>query len=81
MGSLTVRDVCRRYGVTEHTVLAWIRAGELRAVNVGRRQGAKKPRWRITPESLEAFEARRTATPAPPRLRRRTRPAEVIECY
>lgn len=31
----TVADVQKRYGVTEGTVLAWIRAGELKALNVG----------------------------------------------
>ena len=42
MGStLTVRDLCERYGVSEHTVLGWIRSGELRAVNVGRKPGGK----------------------------------------
>lgn len=79
--TLSVRDLCERYGVTVHTVLGWIRSGELRAVNVGRRLGAKKPRWRITVEALEAFEQARTATPPPPRARRRKRPAEVIEFY
>ena len=55
--ALTVRDLCDRYGVTEHTVLGWIRSGELRAINVGRSLGTKKPRWRITPEALQAFDA------------------------
>jgi excisionase family DNA binding protein len=78
---LTVHDVCERYGVTEHTVLLWIRQGELRAVNVGRRQGAGKPRWRISAEALEAFEVSRMPTPPLPRAARRKRPAEVIEFY
>ena len=59
--TLSVRDVCERLGVNEHTVLGWIRSGELRAVNVGRRPGGKKPRWRITQEALEAFEQLRTS--------------------
>ena len=79
--TLSVRDVCERLGVNEHTVLGWIRSGELRAVNVGRRPGGKKPRWRITQEALEAFEQLRTAAPPAPRLRRRKRPADVIEFY
>jgi excisionase family DNA binding protein len=79
--TLSVRDLCERYGVSEHTVLGWIRSGELRAINVGRRLGAKKPRWRITPEALEAFEILRTQTSPPPRARRRNRPADVIEFY
>jgi excisionase family DNA binding protein len=79
--TLSVRDLCERYGVGEHTVLGWIASGELRALSVGRRPDSKKPRWRITQEALEAFELARTATPPPPRLRRRKRPTDVIEFY
>ncbi len=56
--------------------------GELRALHVGRSSGARKPRWRITAEALEAFElvpAARTPTPSVPRARRRKRPADFIE--
>ena len=42
--ALTVRDLCERFGVEEHTVLGWIKSGELRAMNCGRRPGSKKPR-------------------------------------
>jgi excisionase family DNA binding protein len=79
--TLSVKDLCERYGVSEHTVLAWINRGELRAINVGRRPGTKKPRWRITAEALAAFEQLRTRTPPPPRVRRKKRPAEVIRFY
>jgi excisionase family DNA binding protein len=78
--AFTVNAVAERYAVTEHTVLAWIGRGELRAVNVGRRPGGKRPRWRVTPEALAAFEAARTPAPALPRPRRR-KPADVIEFY
>jgi excisionase family DNA binding protein len=82
MGStLSVRDLCEHYGVSEHTVLGWIRSGELKAVNVGRWPGSKKPRWRITEEALAAFEQARTPTPPPSRARRRKRPVGVIEFY
>jgi excisionase family DNA binding protein len=78
----SVRDLCERYGVSEHTVLAWLRSGELRCLNVGRRPGAKKPRWRITQEALEAFEALRTPTPPPPKgKRRKKRATGVIKFY
>jgi hypothetical protein len=56
----TVRDLQRRFAVTEHTVLGWIRSGELTAINVGRSPGARKPRWRISQEALEAFELARS---------------------
>jgi excisionase family DNA binding protein len=79
--TLTIRDLCERYGVNEHTVLSWIRAGELRALNVGRRPGSKKPRWRVTPEALTSFEPLRTNNPPPPGTRRRRRQPELIEFY
>jgi excisionase family DNA binding protein len=77
----TVQDLTNRYNVTVHTVLGWIRSGELRAVNVGRRPGARKPRWRITEDALAAFELSRTPTPPPPRAQRRKRALEIIEFY
>jgi excisionase family DNA binding protein len=81
-GTLSVKNVSERFGVSAHTVLAWIKSGELRAVNVGRRPGARKPRWRITADALAAFEALRSAAPTPPRAqRRRRRRAEVVEFY
>ena len=77
----TVQDIQNRYSVTVHTVLQWIRAGELKAVNVGRRPGAKKPRWRITQAALDAFEQLRTPSPPMPRTRRPKRSGEVAEFY
>jgi hypothetical protein len=55
--TFSVRDLCQRYAVTEYTLLSWIRSRELRAINVGRSLKAKKPRWRVTPEALDAFDA------------------------
>jgi excisionase family DNA binding protein len=79
-GPLTVADVAELHSVSAGTVLTWIRAGELAAVNVGRRPGARKPRWRITAAALERFEAWRAAPQLQPRERqRRQRPADVIE--
>lgn len=69
--TLSVKQICERYGVGKHSVLQWIRTSELRAINVGHRPGAKKPRWRITEDALAAFEALRTPTPAPSTKRRR----------
>jgi len=76
----SVKQICERYSVGEHTVLGWIRRGELRAIDVSRTPGGK-PRWRITPEALEAFELSRTAEPTPPRRRRKKKPADVVEFF
>ncbi len=79
--ALTVADISDRYGVDEHTVLGWIKSGELRAIAVNRKPGARKPRWRITPEALASFELLRTHNPPPPTTRRRKTQPEVIEFY
>ena len=78
---LTVKDVAERYAVGLHTVLAWIRSGQLRAMNMGRTIAGRKPRWRIREADLEAFEVSRTQGPQVPKVRR-TRPATgVIQFY
>jgi excisionase family DNA binding protein len=77
----SVRETSERYGVTAHTVLVWIRSGELKALNVGRRADAKKPRWRITEQALAEFESKRSPAPPVRRAKRRKRPAGVIEFY
>ena len=78
---LSVKELCERYGVNEHTVLGWIKSGELKAINVGRRPGAKKPRWRITADALATFELIRTNNLPLPRTRRRKQSADVISFY
>jgi len=65
-----VKDLCERFAVGEHTVLGWIQRGELKAIDVSR-EGGGKPRWRITQESLAAFELSRTPAFPPPSTRRR----------
>jgi excisionase family DNA binding protein len=79
---LTISEVAERYSVDPHSVLDWVRSGELRAVNVGRSPGRKKPRWRIPLAAVEQFELIRSFSPTPPRTRRRKRqPSEIIQYY
>lgn len=80
MNTYGVREVRERYGVGEHTVLKWIRGGELKAIDVSRTPGGK-PKWRITEQALAEFEALRTPTPPLPRAARRKRTADVVEFY
>jgi excisionase family DNA binding protein len=49
---LTVEDVARQLRVTVETVRAWIRTGELNAIDVGR--------YLIYPADLEDFKRRRS---------------------
>jgi hypothetical protein len=71
--SLSVADVARCYRVSKDKVRAWVRRGELAAVNVAAALSGR-PQLRITAEALIAFEQQRSAgpPPKPPRRRRRT---------
>lgn len=73
--------IAKHYAVGVGTVLGWIHSGELAAINVG--SGPKRPRWRIMPEALEAFERRRASQPPAPKSSRRRRKADpsVIEYF
>jgi transposase len=71
----TVAALMERYGVGGKIIVDWIRRGELHAVDVSKRRGSKKPRFRVSPAALERFEAARSTTSAVnmPRARRRAK--------
>jgi hypothetical protein len=78
----TVEAIRQRYQVTEATVLGWIKAGELRAINVGRNPGSRRPRWRISQAALDDFEAvRTTGAPVQQRKNRRRLDDGIIQFY
>ena len=79
---LTPRQVGERYQVDPAKVLGWIHAGELVAIDVSQRAGGR-PRYRIDPADLAAFEQRRRVrSPSPqPRRRRRTQHAGIIQFF
>ena len=72
---LTPGEVAERLRVTSEQVRCLIRKGQLEAVNVG--TGPKRPLYRITPEAVDEFLARRQyASPvAVSRVTRRASPA------
>ena len=74
--ALTVKQVAEQLGVGQHAVLALIRSGDLQAIDVSLQPGGR-PRWRIMPDDLEGFLARRTHQAAAPRRRRRRKPTNV----
>ncbi len=81
--SLTVTQIAERFAVDRDVVVAWIKTGQLAAVDVSR---AKRtlPRWRITPEALREFELSRSSVkPAKPQRaqRRAKRPADFVEYF
>jgi len=73
---LTVADAALRYRVSPDKVRAWIRRGELRAINTAATL-CGKPRWVIPPEALAEFEKGRRGGPATKPQRRRRRQAET----
>ena len=73
-------ELARQWGCkpTTTTVRLFIEQGLLRAVNLAR-PGAKKPRWRIPPSAIAAFEGTRGAQPPAPNTPRRRRARGLIE--
>ncbi|MCH7728445.1 MAG: helix-turn-helix domain-containing protein [Planctomycetes bacterium] len=74
--------LARRWGISPDKVLAWIRSGELKAIDASTRRGAR-PRYLIDEADIRAFEAARAvALEATPRKRRHTQPeTDVIDFY
>lgn len=58
---LSPPQLARIWGVSPDTVLAWIHAGELRAVNMARKTTGR-PRFRIGWDDIREFERRREST-------------------
>ena len=68
--AFTVADLALRFTVKPHVILAFIKAGELRALNIAA-PAAQRPHWRIMPADLADFEARKAASPDEPASSRR----------
>jgi len=77
---LTPPQLAEIMGVEPPKVIAWIKRGELRAVNVADCLNAKRPRWRIPPEAFEDFVKARESKPAP-RITRRKRKSETEDVF
>lgn len=60
--------------------MAWIRSGELVAVNLAHRNGGR-PRYKIDPEELQAFLLRRQVIPPAKPIRRPRRRDDSITRY
>lgn len=72
----SVADLCLRWKIGADKIRSFLRRGELVGVNLASNLSAK-PQWRITRESVEAFERRRSSAPPPKLIRRRRRLAKV----
>lgn len=76
----TPPQLAREMQVKPQTVIDWILAGELKAINIARR-GCTRPRYRIHRSAVTAFEQARAAVPAPKVRRRRRQPEGIIEFF
>jgi len=70
-------QLARVYGVDPGKILAWIRSGELRAINGSIRTGGR-PRYLIDLADIALFEQRRATVPPPKATRRRRRSAPGV---
>jgi hypothetical protein len=70
---ITPPEYAARLRVKPAKIIAAIRRGELAAIDMAE-PGATRPRFRISPAAIEAFERRRAAGPMPSRIRRRRSP-------
>jgi len=69
----TPPQLAKLWGVAPDKVVRFIRAGELRAIDLSQHQGGR-PRYRIAEADKIDFERRRAASPPPPAPRRTARP-------
>ena len=70
---LSPPQVAEQLGIDPGKVIAWIRAGQLAAVNVAENVGGR-PRYRISPDALDAFLLGRSTAPDPKPTRRKAAP-------
>jgi hypothetical protein len=77
--SYSVTDLCRRWKIGSDKIHAFIRKGELVAINVAASLSGR-PQWRISPEAVELFERRRSSTP-PAKPQRRRRQSQALDYY
>src|SRR5712692_2208597 len=75
----SVADLCRRWKIGADKIRAFLRRGDLVGINVATNLSGR-PQWRITRESVELFERRRSSAPAERPQRRRRRP-QLVDYY
>ena len=76
----TPPQVAAERGVSASKILPLIRRGEIAAINMASDPGGR-PRWKIPPEALEDFDARRMARPPMKRNKRRRQRGDVISFF
>jgi hypothetical protein len=64
----SANQIAKSRGVTPNKVLGWINSGELKAINCATKMGGM-PRWKVSEESLAAFDRLRESGPPTPKQR------------
>ena len=77
---LTPPQLAAAWGIDVAKVLHWIKAGELRAINVATDRNGR-PRYAIDVADIAVFEASRAVQPPAPRIRRRRADPNVIAFF
>ena len=77
---LTPPQVARRFGISPDKVVRWIRAGELRGVNIATKANGR-PRYVVDEADLAVFEQGRTAQPKATAHKRRRACQNVIPFF
>ena len=70
---MTPPELGKLWGVSPDKILGFIRAGELKAIDVSSNRGSPRPRYLIDKKDVEAFELARAVVPPAPKTRRRRR--------
>ncbi len=78
---LTPPEVALEWGLDVSKVIAWIRTGELRAMNAARNVNGSKPRFLIDREALAEFERARSTGPVAKPVRARRSTGAVTEYF
>ena len=68
---ITPPQLARQWGIAHDKVMAYIRSGELRAINAATPGRNQRPRFLIDLADLADFERRREVCPTPAPARRR----------
>jgi Helix-turn-helix domain len=80
MRYLTPPQVARLFGVAPEKIVAFIRDGELQAIDMARR-GSRRPRYRIAPHALQDFERQRMPHPPAPKPAPRRSQRKPVKQY
>lgn len=79
-GTTTPPKQAKSWGVSVNKVLAFIRSGELRAINMAA-SDKHRPRYVIKLEDVADFERRREVVPKPKAAARRRKPAHIKDYF